>query len=54
MIFFGKHFWNEEMPVYPFIQDLVRKGKYKNLLLTLTDSSEEAVAQLLEFRKSDC
>ena len=52
MIFFGKHFWNEEMPVYPFIQDLVRKGKYKNLLLTLTDSSEEAVAQLLEFRKS--
>ena len=54
MIFFGKHFWNEEMPVYPFIQDLVRKGKYKNLLLTLTDSSEEAVAQLLEFRKSGC
>lgn len=51
MIFVSKAFWTEEVPVWPFIQDLVARGKYKNLLLTLSDSCEEIVNTLQAFRK---
>lgn len=51
MIFLGTHFWTEEMPAYTLLQDLVQKGKYKNLLLTLSDDSTEIINVLLEFQK---
>ena len=50
MIFMNKHYWTEEMPVYRLMQHLVDKGKYKNLLMTLTDSLDEIVKALLDFR----
>lgn len=50
MIFLGKQFWTEEIPVYPFIEDMVRRGKYKNLNLLLTDDPAQAVGHLLDFR----
>lgn len=50
MIFLGTHFWTEEMPAYQLIQTLVEKGKYKNLPLALTDSSEEIVQTLIDFQ----
>lgn len=52
MIFLGKEFWTEEQPVYPFLQNLMAKGKYKNLILSLTDSSEEVIDTLMKFRNS--
>ena len=52
MIFLGKKFWTEEQPVYPFLQQLIAMGKYKNLLLSLTDSDDEVVETLMTFRKS--
>ena len=50
MIFMNKQYWTEEMPVYRLMQHLVDKGKYKNLLMTLTDSLDEIVKALLDFR----
>lgn len=50
MIFLGRQFWSAEIPVYPFLQELIAKGRYKNLVLSITDSSSEAVEQLMEFR----
>jgi hypothetical protein len=38
----GKQFWTEEVPVWPLIMTLVEKGRYKNLILCLTDDAEEA------------
>ncbi len=52
MIFLGKHFWTEEMPVYSLIEHLLEKGKYQNLQLTLTDDMDEVEAVLKEFQKS--
>lgn len=52
MIFLGKKFWTEEVPVYPMMDDMLRRGKYQNLLLTLTDDTEEIVAVLERFAKS--
>lgn len=53
MIFLGQQFWDEEMPVYPFLEDLVKKGKYKNLNLVLVDTGHDAVQELLSFRNKE-
>ncbi len=42
MIFMGKRFWTEEVPIWPLMMDLVEKGRYKNLILCLTDDADEA------------
>jgi predicted Rossmann-fold nucleotide-binding protein len=52
MIFLGTDFWTNEMPVYPFLQSLVEKGKYKNLNLTLTDDFDVVASELAKFRDS--
>lgn len=49
MIFWGEKFWTEEMPVYPLLQQLMLTGKYKNLLLSITDSPREIEATLKAF-----
>lgn len=52
MIFLGKKFWTEEMPVYPLLEQLISLGKYNNLLLTLTDDIDEIVDVLQRFSAS--
>lgn len=52
MVFLGTQFWNEDIPVYPLLQHLTHTGKYKNLLLTLTDDNDTIVDRLLSFRQS--
>lgn len=43
MIFLGKDFWTKEMPVYTLMEHLLQKGRYKNLMLLLTDSVDDIV-----------
>jgi predicted Rossmann-fold nucleotide-binding protein len=50
MIFMNKEYWTEEMPVYRLMEHLVEKGKYKNLLMTITDSTSEIVQTILDFQ----
>ena len=50
MIFLGKEYWNDEMPVYPLLQHLMKKGKYKNLLLTISNSQAEIVETIKAFK----
>ena len=50
MIFMNKNYWTEEMPVYRLMEHLVEKGKYKNLLMTITDSTNEIVKTILDFQ----
>ena len=52
MVFLGSRFWTEDMPIYPLLKHLSETGRYKNLLLTLTDSKEEVVQTLLNFKPS--
>jgi hypothetical protein len=40
------------MPVYPLLQQLLNTGKYKNLLLTLTDDACEIESALKSFLAS--
>ena len=50
MVFLGQQFWTEELPAYNFLEELQRRGKYKNLLLSVTDEAEDVVAELLKFQ----
>lgn len=49
MIFFGKDFWTHEMPVYTMLKDMMETGRYKNLLLTLTDDPDDIIKELTRF-----
>lgn len=50
MCFLGRDFWTREVPIYPFIEKMLERGRYMNLLLSLTDSTEEVVQTILDFR----
>lgn len=52
MIFMGKAFWTEDVPVWNLIQHMVGNGRYKNLLLTLTDDPEEIITTLKDFQQT--
>ena len=52
MIFMGKDFWTEDVPVYPMIHQMEERGRYKNLLLTLTDDPFEIERALKDFQKT--
>lgn len=53
MIFFGKDFWMHEMPVYPFLEDMIGRGRYKNLLLSITDDNSDIIRRLDEFSANE-
>ena len=49
MVFLGKEFFTKEIPIYPLLEDLMARGKYKNLLISITDDPQEAIDTLLSF-----
>lgn len=53
MIFMGRDFWTNEMPMYTLLDSLVQRGKYKNLLLTLSDDINEIERVLVDFRNQE-
>lgn len=50
MLFFGKKFWTEEMPIYPLLESMSQTGKYKNLILHISDDPDEIIQELVTFR----
>ncbi len=49
MVFLGRQFFTVEVPVYPFLDNLMQRGLYNNLLLSLADTPEEAVDAITSF-----
>jgi predicted Rossmann-fold nucleotide-binding protein len=52
MVFLDTEFWTKTTPFYPLLVDLMDKGIYKNLLLSLTDDPEEAVETITIFQET--
>ena len=50
MVFYGVDFFSRDVPVYPMLETLMANGRYKNLLLTLTDEPQEAIDAILSFK----
>ena len=48
MVFMNRQYWTEEVPVYPFLQTMMERGRYKNLLLSITDDQDEIVSTLAQ------
>lgn len=49
MIFLDKEYWTNDMPVYPLLSMLSEQGRYKNLLLSITDEEKEAIEAIKQF-----
>lgn len=49
MVFLDTDYWTEEMPIYPLLQHLSAKGKYRNLLLSLSDDEDEITETIRNF-----
>ncbi|MBR2073616.1 MAG: hypothetical protein IJ976_08175 [Alistipes sp.] len=50
MVFLGREHWTQTIPVYPLLESLQVQGKYRNLLLSIVDTAEEAASEILEFK----
>lgn len=51
MVFLDKTFWTETMPAYSMLKNLSETGRYKNLLLTVTDSPDEVINAITAFQQ---
>lgn len=51
MVFLGKEYYSTEIPIYPLLHDLQERGKYRNLLLKLTDETDEVIRYLMDFHR---
>ena len=51
MVFLGSDYWTNEIPIYPLLNELADKGRYRNLLLSMADCEEEIVSNITSFGK---
>ena len=51
MVFLGRQYYTEESPIYPLLVDLQDRGKYRNLLLSITDETDDVIRYLLDFHR---
>lgn len=49
MVFFGVDYWTKQMPAYNLLSSLMESGKYKNLILSISDSIDEVVGEIEKF-----
>ena len=49
MVFLGTQFFTKDVPVFSLLQDLVKRGRYKNLPISITDDPAEAVKHIMAF-----
>ena len=51
MIFLDKAFFTKEVPIYPLLEDLLSRKKYRGLLISVTDDPQEVIDTLMSFPK---
>lgn len=49
MVFLGREHWTQTIPIYPLLDKLQSEGRYKNLILFLVDTAEQAAETILSF-----
>lgn len=43
MVFLGTDYYTKEMPVFPLLSDMVERGRYNNLRLSITDCADDVI-----------
>ena len=51
MVFLGKQYYTEESPIYTLLSEMQDRGMYRNLLLSISDSTEDVIRYLLDFHR---
>jgi predicted Rossmann-fold nucleotide-binding protein len=51
MIFLGKDYYMEENPIYTLLAEMQDRGKYQNLLLSITDDTDDVIRYLMDFHR---
>lgn len=51
MAFLGKKYYTEDTPVYPLLEELMARGTFKNLILSISDDIDETVNAIMSFGK---
>lgn len=49
MVFLNKKYWTEERPIYPLLKKMSDEGKYQNMLLSISDDSEDIMNVIRSF-----
>jgi predicted Rossmann-fold nucleotide-binding protein len=49
MIFLNRKYWIEERPIFTLLERMHKEGKYKNLLLSISDDGDEILETLKNF-----
>lgn len=49
MTFFGVDYWTNQMPTYTLLENMMQTGRYKNLLLSISDNIEDIVNSIMAF-----
>lgn len=49
MVFLGEDYYSKDVPVYPMLENLLSKGFYNSLLLSITDDADEAISNIMAF-----
>ena len=52
MVFFDKHYWTNERPIYPLLKQMTKEEKYQNMLLSIYDETNQIVDEILQFTKT--
>ena len=53
MAFMGVDFFTKEVPVYPFLEDMMARGKYHDLLLSISDDPDVLIRNILAFTREN-
>ena len=53
MVFMNRYYWMEEVPIFPLIADLIKRGKYKNLIVSISDDEQTVADEILKFHPSN-
>lgn len=53
MIFVDSEFWTKKVPIYALLKDLMERGIYKNLLLSLVNERDEIISILKKFAEKN-
>ena len=51
MAFLGMDYFTKEIPVYPFLEDMLARGKYHDLLLSISDDPADVIREILSFNR---
>ncbi len=49
MVFLGEDYYSRDVPVYPMLENLLSKGFYNSLLLSITDDADKAISNIMSF-----